>query len=162
MATDYVYDSVKGSFNDAPDPAEAAKSQLAKVMHLDLGAAGTAGSAGTESLGWPVGPKAIEILSVKLCNGTTAVTADNTNYATVNVYSRDEAGGGSAVPVAQANTTTTGTGSLASRQVVDVPIVAGKSRVAAGKCLTVNWTKAASGVATGTGIVMVRYREVGV
>lgn len=163
MSADFVYDTTKGLMQDDPAGATAgANSALAKIAELDLAAAGTAGSAGTESLGIVLSPAVVEILSVALVNGTTAVTADASNYANADLYSRVPAGGGSATLIAQASTTLVGTGSLASRQAVNVPVVAGKSRLAAGAVVTCNWTKAASGVVTGTAKLMIRFREVNV
>ena len=163
MSADFVYDTTKGLMQDDPAGAtEGANSALAKIAEVDLGAAGTAGTDGTESLGIVLSPAVTEILSVTLVNGTTAVTASDTNYASAVLYSRLPAGGGSATAVASASTTTTGTDSLASRQAVDVAVVAGKSRLAAGAVVTGNWIKVASGVATGTAKLMIRFREVNV
>lgn len=160
MSDDYVFDSTKGHYNDAPDPTEAAESALCKVVTLDLGAAGTAGNDGTESGGVWVSPNVIEILDVALATAT-GVTASDTNYATFTVYSRTSAGA-TQTAIATAATTTTGTGNVVARSKVALSVVAGKSRVAANSILTCNSIKTASGVATGAGTITIRYREVGV
>jgi len=78
-----------------------------------------------------------------------ALTADNSNYATITVSKRTGAGG--AVTVASVTTQITGSGNWTAFVPVAIPISAGS--LAAGDVLTVAITKTGSGVVVPAGVL---------
>lgn len=156
MSTDYVYDKAVGDHVAAADGKLAAESLLAKYLVIPLAAAGTAGTPLAETDPVPIA-KAIRILGASF-SMSGAVTAHASNYATVILNKRDAAGANKTTVASRATNAT----NVVARVGDPMTLAAGASSVVAGGSLSLEVTKAASGVATSAGFVVVRYREVNV
>lgn len=85
-----------------------------------------------------------------------ALTADNTNYATITIKRRDAAGG-NATTLASVTTQITGSGNWTQWVAINLPVVV--SAIAAGQIVTVSIAKAGSGVVVPAGQLVFEYKS---
>jgi hypothetical protein len=85
-----------------------------------------------------------------------ALTADNTNYATITVKRRNADGTG-AVTLASVTTQITGSGNWSQWVAVNIPVV--NASVSAGQIVTVGIAKAGTGVAVPAGQLVSEYKS---
>jgi hypothetical protein len=102
-------------------------------------------------------PFAIQIVEVTI-NPGAALTANDTNNATLTLGKADGAGGASTAVAAL--TTNTASGNWVADQFKNVPITAANAIVNDGQILTLKKTVAASGVAVPISHITIRYRRV--
>lgn len=126
------------------DPAGTVKNSMRRTYSENYSDAATAGTAVTETVHANV-QRAGKVVAAKL-SAPIAVTANDTNYATVTVSKRTGAGG--AVVIASRTTQITGgSGNIVAFVPVTLTLTAANQLLAAGDVLTVAVTKTGSGVA---------------
>lgn len=153
----------KANAHDLSDPERAAKAlrrHTITIMKEADDAAANAATAERTVLRVPAHmADGIEIQSIHY-TPDGAVTADDTNNATITFSKRNGAGGGATV-VATATTSTAGTGNLVAHTPEEIPLSAtlANRRLAAGEVLTELISKANSGVALAAGSFTVVFDE---
>lgn len=153
MATDrqYFKEFLKGLFGshqDASDPNGEIDKVNQIILNVHLDDEDTAGTAVEEFVVFyvPTGFK-YKVVSVDL-SPTNAVTANDTNFASVFLQKRTD--GGSATTIATETTETSGSGgsgNITAFDQVSVPLTASATELAAGTALTAKVTKTAAGAA---------------
>lgn len=102
---------------------------------------------------------AVEIVAARyIANGT--ITADNTNFATLQVKTQNAAAGATAVAAAL-STTITDSGNIATDIAEAFTLTPANVQVPVGGNIKVAITKPGSGVIVRSGIIMVRIRRIG-